>query len=326
MGDVCSVPMRYGPNCLGALMASTTEWPVKQRELIKWVCDSRLWNDFEMRDDDIVISTWSKAGTNWMQQIVGQLVFNGASGLYTSDQYSPWIEFRLNPGGPAAAAQKHRRFLKTHLPLDTLPYSPNAKYIYVGRDGRDVYWSWHNHYANFQPEVLAAINALDPGEPPVPYPDPDMRVAFNAWLDTDGYPNWPFWSHVQGWFDVRNLPNVRLVHFADLKADLPGEIRKLASFLNIGFDEAKWSSILEHCSFEYMRTKAMEKDDPLLKGGGATLKGGGATFFNKGTNGRWRDVLSASDIARYEAEATRQLMPECADWLATGRLLETSRK
>ena len=228
-------------------------WPVKQREIVKFVCDSRLWNDFEMRDDDIVIATWAKAGTNWMQQIVGQLVFDGAEGLYTGVDHSPWIDFRLNPGGPTAAAQTHRRFLKTHLPIDTLPYSRTAKYIYIGRDGRDAYWSWHNHHANLQPEFFVAINALDPGEPLIPYPDPDMRIAFNAWLDSDAYPHGPFWSHVQGWFDARKLPNLRLLHFANLKADLPGEVRKLAAFLEIDVDDAKWPTILEHCSFDYMR-------------------------------------------------------------------------
>jgi aryl sulfotransferase len=41
-------------------------WPRKQRELTMWVINSRPWNDFAMRDDDIVIGTWSKAGTTWM--------------------------------------------------------------------------------------------------------------------------------------------------------------------------------------------------------------------------------------------------------------------
>jgi hypothetical protein len=45
-------------------------------------------------------------------------------------------------------AQTHRRFLKTHLPLDALVFSPKAKYIYIGRDGRDVVWSMYNHHAN----------------------------------------------------------------------------------------------------------------------------------------------------------------------------------
>jgi aryl sulfotransferase len=294
-------------------MSEHINWPVKTRELVKWVCDSRQWNEFEMRDDDIVISTWSKTGTNWTQQIVGQLVFGGAPGLYTGAEYSPWIDFRLNPGKPFADAQTHRRFLKSHLPIDTLPYSRTAKYIYIGRDGRDVYWSWHNHYANFAPGILEAIGSLYPDEPPIPYPNPDMRVAFNEWLDRDAYPNWPFWSHVQGWFDARDLPNLHLMHFANLKADPEGEIRKVAAFLDIEVADDAWPVILHHCSFDYMRSLAMEKDDPILTGGAAT-------FFNKGTNGRWRDVLTAEDLARYDAAVKQNLSQEAARWLETGKL------
>jgi aryl sulfotransferase len=50
------------------------------------------------------------------------------------------------------------------------------------------------------------------------------------------------------------------------------------------------------------------------------LVGGGETFIHKGTNGRWRDVLSAGEIAEYEARAIDELGPECAAWLATGKL------
>ena len=78
-------------------------------------------------------------------------------------------------------------------------------------------------------------------------------------------------------------------------------------------DDAKWPTILEHCSFDYMRARAMEKDDPLLKGGGAT-------FYNKGTNGRWRDVLTAEDNARFHAGAAQNLTPDAAKWLETGDL------
>jgi aryl sulfotransferase len=290
-------------------------WPVKRRELVKFVVDSRKWNNFQMRDGDIVICTWSKAGTNWLQQVVGQLVFGGAEGIFGSD-VSPWIDFRLAPDEPGrAAAMTHRRVLKTHLPIDTNVYSPKAKYIYIGRDGRDTYWSWHNHHANFTPEVLAEISALYPDEPPIGHPNPDIRLAFLDWLDRDAYPNWPFWPHIQGWFDARDLPNLKLVHFANLKADLAGQIDSIAKFLEIPIDPARRAQIIEHCTFDYMRQTAIEENKP-----DPALKGAAATFFHKGTNGRWRDVLTADDIARYEAEVGRHLTPEAAVWLETGRL------
>jgi aryl sulfotransferase len=139
---------------------TSIDWPVKQRELTMWVIDSRQWNGFEFRDDDIVIGTWAKSGTTWMQQIVGQLVFAGEPDLYGQDR-SPWPDFRMVPDMlERAAAQTHRRYLKTHLPIESLVYSPEAKYLYIGRDGRDTYWSWHTHHSGFTQQMLDSINAL----------------------------------------------------------------------------------------------------------------------------------------------------------------------
>ena len=116
-------------------------WPKKTREIYKHVIDSTRWNDFVFRDDDIVISTWAKSGTTLTQQICAQLVFNGAD-VY-GPNFSPWIDLMVSDGEiPRAVAQTHRRFLKTHLPIDSIVYSPCAKYIFVGRDGRDTFWSW----------------------------------------------------------------------------------------------------------------------------------------------------------------------------------------
>lgn len=298
----------------GDIMDTSIAWPVKQRELVKWVIDSRPWNDFEFRDDDIVICTWAKSGTTLTQQIVSQLIFVGEPDLYGVHR-SPWPDFRMVEGSlERARAQTHRRYLKTHLPIESLVYSPKAKYIYIGRDGRDAYWSWHNHHMGFTQEMLDSINALYPDEPPVPYPNPDIRLAFLDWLDRDAYPNWPFWTHVQGWFDARHLPNLMLLHFNDLKSDLRGQIERIAAFLEIEVDPGQMPAILEHCSIDYMRKVA---DDERVA---YVFKNGAGTFINKGTNGRWRDVLTADDIARYEAEVSRHLSPECAQWLATGRL------
>jgi aryl sulfotransferase len=47
--------------------------------------DSTRWDGFEFRDGDIVIDTWAKSGTTWTQQIVSQLIFNGAENLPTMD-------------------------------------------------------------------------------------------------------------------------------------------------------------------------------------------------------------------------------------------------
>lgn len=281
--------------------------------------DSTVWNDFAFRADDIVISTWAKSGTTWTQQIISQLLFGGAEDLEVAEM-SPWLDLRVPPNEiklAALEAQTHRRFIKTHLPLDALVYSPTAKYIYIGRDGRDVMWSMHNHWINGNAHIYAAINDT-PGRvgPPFERPPASARDYFMTWLERDGYPFSPanLWDNVRSWWSIRGLPNLLVLHFEQLKSDMPGEIRHIADFLGVPIDPATWPAILEHCSFDYMKNHAT-KSVPL---GGAFWDGGAQTFIHKGTNGRWRDELSEADCRLYEVTARRELGEECANWLASG--------
>lgn len=298
-------------------MAQTVEWPKKAREIHNHHFDSTIWNDFVFRDDDIVVATYGKSGTTWMQQIVGQLLFGGDPGIEVATM-SPWLDLRVPPKAeklPVVEAQTHRRFLKTHLPVDALVFSPRAKYIYIGRDGRDVVWSLYNHHANANRAWYEALNDT-PGRvgPPIEPPTSDVRQYWRDWMDRDGYPFWPFWENVRSWWSIRNMPNVRLVHFADLKRDLPGQIRRIAAFLDISVDESNWGAIVEHCSFDWMKQNA-PKSAPL---GGVFWDGGARVFINKGTNGRWTDTLTADDVNEYESRAVAELGADCARWLASG--------
>ena len=157
-------------------------------------------------------------------------------------------------GQPAVAA----------LPVDALVFSARAKYIYIARDGRDVLWSLYNHHAKFVPQFYEQINS-NPDYADLPRVDPPPESVlqyFNDWLDRDGYPVWSFWENVRTWWAVRDLPNVRLQHFARLKADMSSEIRGIAEFLEIPIEESVWPAILEHSSFDYIKRHA-EKIVPL---------------------------------------------------------------
>jgi aryl sulfotransferase len=288
-------------------------WPVKTREMHNHHMNSTVWNNFKFRDDDIVIATYAKSGTTWMQQIVSQLVFSGAEGLDVSHA-SPWVDLRIMPPEAIAGLEHlpHRRFVKTHLPVDALVFSPKAKYIYVGRDGRDAVWSMYNHHVNANEMWYGALNDT-PGRvgPPIGKPQDSIHEYYQQWMNEDGHPFWPYWENIRSWWAVRDLPNVMVIHFNDLKADLPGSIRKIGNFLGIKPDAATLAKIVEHCSFDYMKAHA-ELTAPL---GGALWNGGAKTFINKGTNGRWRDVLTAADNEAYRARAVKELGAECAKWL-----------
>lgn len=298
-------------------MTATIVWPSKTRELHNHHFDSTIWNDFRFRPDDIIVATYAKSGTTWMQQVVGQLLYGPDPALEVAE-LSPWLDLRVPPKAvklPLVEAQTRRRFLKTHLPVDALVFSPQAKYLYIGRDGRDVVWSLYNHHANANQKWYAALNDT-PGRvgPAIGSPPDDIRQYWREWLARDGYPFWPFWENIRSWWAIRHLPNVLLLHYANLKRDLPGQMRRIAAFLDIPIDETRWDTLLEYCSFDWMKRNAT-KSVPL---GGAFWDGGARVFIHRGVNGRWAETLDAEEVAAYEARAEQELGAECARWLATG--------
>jgi aryl sulfotransferase len=287
-------------------------WPEKEGEYLNVVADSRRWNGFVFRDGDIVVATYGKSGTTLTQHILAQLILGPDPELYgAAEHISPWVDFRLSPRNRETAdALTGRRILKTHLARQHLPISPNARYIVVCRDLRDVAWSYHNHLTGLKPDFrpVPGSVATDSG----PGVADDVRAYYHAFLDGAGQ-NQPFWPFMQGWWDVRSLPNVLLMHYADIIADMPREIRRLADFIDTPLDGSKLSAILPLCTLEHMR--AISADDPLMK---RAFKAGSATFFHKGVNGRWRDALTKAEIDKADAIAETHLTPDCAAWLRAG--------
>lgn len=264
-----------------------------------------------------------------MQGIVANLMFLGHELPAPLLELSPWVERR---GAPLELVltrleqQTHRRVMKTHLPLDGFPYDGRVKYVYVGRDVRDVFMSQWNHYRNFTQAALTAFNTtpgrVGPELPPCP--DDIHEVWRNSmtrsWFEweTEGYPWCSPLRHPQLWWDYRHLPNILFVHYADLLADFQGEARRVAEFLEIDVPAEAWPRILRNCTLVEMRAAATRQEAvrPFLS---AVLNGGAETFFYKGTNGRWREVLSAEELALYDEAAKHVMTPECRYWLENGR-------
>jgi aryl sulfotransferase len=87
-------------------------------------------------------------------------------------------------------------------------------------------------------------------------------------------------------------------------------------FLSIDIEEASWSRILTHCSFDYMKRTASQLSTML----DSAFIGGAQTFVNRGTGGNWRDALTPEDIRKYDRVSAANLAPECDAWLRTGRM------
>lgn len=293
--------------------------------------DSTRWESYTPRDEDIIIATYIKAGTTWMQAIVSHLIFQDLQPRSLME-LSPWVDTRLWPISKGELAEfleamEHRRFLKSHLPLDGLPYYPEVKYIVVGRDTRDVFMSLWNHYRNYTPEFYERANQpLGPNEQPFPRCPQDVHEFWQQWM-TEGWFEWesqgyPFWSnlrHNQTWWEFRHLPNILFVHYNDLLKDLKGEIGRVARYLEIDASEQLLSDIAGAVSFGSMKRQA----ERLVPDHEVTFNSGAKVFVNKGKIGRWRAVLDEEDLKLYEAAVARELSPDCARWLENGRLMKS---
>jgi aryl sulfotransferase len=305
---------------------TSSERPTIKHIYQNFILDSTNWDGFQVRDGDIVVATSYKTGTTWMQGICAALVFQASEPPAAQDDLSPWLDARFAPAEETLALLEgltHRRYIKTHLPLDGLPFSSRIKYIFVGRNGLDVFMSLWHHWNNMRPESIDEINAT-PGRVgnPLPLPPPNMLTAFDAWLDRGGFPwehdGYLFWSHLahaQSWWDYRHLENILFVHFNDLLADLDGEMRRVSAYLDIPVNETLWPTLVQSATFNAMKANA-EKMAPASTIG---LWKDTSNFFHRGTNRRWEGALTDEQIARYRRLAAERLEPQLARWLEYGR-------
>lgn len=298
---------------------TTPAIPLKKQEYANRFFDSTVWNDFRYRDDDIVVASYAKAGTTLLQQILAQLIFNGAEDIHLST-ISPWMD-SVHPDKKTkldlVESQAHRRILKTHLPVDTLVFSSKAKYIYVGRDARDIVWSLYDHQQAACQDAELRLNANSPSSSRLRVLDPPSSSVvdyFHSWLDRNGHPFWPFWENVRSWWAIGNLPNVLFVHYSNLTGNMAKEIQRIATFIDVPVDAAELQTILRHCSLEYMREYASR----YVPHGTGLWRDEGRAFFNKGQSGRWMGILPPDADAKFKQRAVIELGDECARWLTKG--------
>ena len=286
----------------------------RRREYLSAVADTTRWDHVTVRPGDVFVCTPAKCGTTWMQSIVASVLWPETDAPGPVLAISPWIEMQIMPPAELGAmleAQTHRRFMKSHTPADGIPWYDEARYVFVGRDGRDAFMSLCNHVEHMQDAVREELNARAPeGVPQLPAWDGDLHGFYERWLADDHL----FFRLVETYWAERHRPNLLFVHYNDLKADLAGEMRRVAAFLGADVPAACWPTVVERCTFEKMRAgeARMGKVDMIFKGG---LQ----SFVFKGTNGRWRDVLTADELAAYDRRVADTLSPECAAWLAGGR-------
>lgn len=290
-----------------------------------FIADSARWDDFPFRRGDVVISTPSKSGTTWMQMLVALLVLDGPDLPGPLSVLSPWVDMHLTPLDELRdrlAAQEHRRFLKTHVPLDGLPHDDRVTYLVVGRDPRDVWASMEHHADNLRRDQLAERRVATAGAPAAGEVDdvdwPEDRAdwfRFQLGLPRGRDHTEAHVAHVlhhlrTGW-DRRDAPNVVLAHYTDLAADLPGELTRLAAAIGIPLAPGRADQLAAAASLDAMRARA----DRMAPESDHGVWRDPTAFFRSGRVGEWRTRFSPGDLAAYEARVD-ELAGDAPDFLA----------
>ncbi|HEY7144962.1 MAG TPA: sulfotransferase domain-containing protein [Streptosporangiaceae bacterium] len=291
-----------------------TEPPVRYRSPDE---DSGRWTGFGFRPGDIVISTRSKSGTTWVQMICALLIFQTPDLPDSLGRLSPWLDHLTAPRDEVfarLAAQRHRRFIKTHTPLDGIPLDPRASYLVTARHPLDMAVSLYHQGANIDRVKLARLTG-QPEPAMASGPRKPLRDWLLGWIAKDADPRQDMDSlagvmwHLSDAWARRTQPNVLLIHYDRLSADLDGEMRRLAAHLGVTVPGHLWPRLVRAASFDQMRAAAGQ-----LAPAGGVLRSS-AAFFRRGSSGAGPEILTSGEMARYHARVAGLAPHGLLSWL-----------
>lgn len=290
----------------------STEYPQRTLDYDSPITEAARWSHYTPRDGDIFVCTPPKCGTTWTQAICAMLIFDTPELTVRPGVISPWFDATHHPVEDVAAmleAQTHRRVIKTHTPLDGIPYFPQCRYLAVYRDPRDAHFSMRNHAVN----QMSGKNAHRATT--------DIGAGFRQWserpyvdADRDNFSLANLVHHFQTYRRFEHLPNLHLMHYSDMQRDLAGEIRRCSDFLGMPVTAETAAAFAVAAGFENMKRNA----EQFVPGAGEKRWKDESRFFNKGENGQWQRDLSAEDLAVYDARI-REMLPDAdVAWLEDG--------
>jgi hypothetical protein len=289
-----------------------------------WI-DPTLQQQVDWRDGDIIVSVPVKSGTTWMMNIVHQLRTGGDPGFNDIYVEVPWLEFVESPNDTRerrlerfrSMTTARRRAFKTHAAPPLIPYvepgpsAPDVKYVVVVRNPEEALVSLkpflEGHSQAFFDHWQMPRNAM-------------TRPTFVAFY-RDVLANTPIAStlfdFVASWWPLRHEPNVRIVHFSELKREPERTIRALAEFLGFAPSRDEWPRILEYCSFDWMK-RSQDKFELQHVIGFPVLDSG--VMVRKGAVGRAKDDGMTEEIAREVRARGAEIIrdPQILDWVYCG--------
>jgi aryl sulfotransferase len=288
--------------------------------------DNGRWLGFPFRDGDIVISSRSKTGTTWVQMICALLIFQTPDLPDSLANLSPWLDWLIRPQSlvyDQLAAQRHRRFMKTHTPLDGLPADPRVTFIVPGRHPLDTAVSLYHHSANLDRDRIRLLSGhhelgIEPQK------RPPLHEWLVRWVDDDSDPTRSLDSlpgilwHVSDAWSRRHTQDVVLVHYDDLLNHLDAQMRMLAQRLHLDVPPERWAGLIDAARFDQMRSRASSlAPDP------AGIFKDREAFFRRGSSGAGRETLTKAELEHYERRVASMASPDVLEWLHRGSIATT---
>jgi Sulfotransferase domain len=243
---------------------------------------------------DVLICSFFKSGTNWTMQIAVQIAYRGQAQFEHIHDLVPWIEIppRANMAIPVTddsvrqSCPTKLRIIKTHVAFEDLAYRPEAKYVWVVRDPKDVFVSSYHFVKS------SALGGL------MPTP--------KQWLKQFLSPNWSggSWAqHTAGGWRIRDRPNVLFLTYEEMKADLPGAVRKIADLMGVDLNPLEFESVIEKSSYAYMKSAGHKFDPPEMP----WTKAAGA-MIRRGERGSADELLNAEQKRRIDDYSRAELL------------------
>jgi hypothetical protein len=276
------------------------------------------------RDGDIWISVPAKSGTNWMMNIVHQLLTGGDASFDSIYSVVPWPEFLERPGQSPqeildrieAMPTSQRRSFKTHSPPPEMPFikagqGKDVKYIAVCRNPEEALVSFkvflEMHTDAFYDLWQVPRAALTRAE---------FTAFYREVVASKGMQGM-FFGFLASWWPLRHEPNVLLLHYGDIVKDSANVLRRIAAFLGASPSAAQWAAIEKHASFACMKANESKFENhprvpvPLLESGG---------MIRKGKTGAAREDGMTDEIAAERREFGSRIVPDpiAMRWLCEG--------
>jgi hypothetical protein len=229
--------------------------------------------------NDIFVSTYPKCGTTWTQYIV-YLLLSGGRPLTAEQSISEVFPHLEEVGAAAVRALPEPRLIKTHLPWERTPWSPQAKYLYVARNPFDCAVSFYHHTRGF-------VRHYD-------FADGTWETFFECFLRGE-VDFGDYFDNLLSWWPRRDEPNVLFLTYEVMLASPVTAVRKLGEFLGgvatcaLG-DPEMLERIVASSSFDSMRRdqRRWSSERPADM----------PEFVRKGIVGDWTSHFSAAQARR----------------------------